>query len=133
MLTPSSALFSLYLSFLPVLESKSTAEIEADEQLRTALAALRFATQMSTDITCKMNAESKATGREMTFRELPAPAAPTCYLVVVTYAGLRNISPEDHSKCQAAIVDKYDSLKFFGQRWGIAGASSGANGRGTGC
>jgi hypothetical protein len=123
-LTISSALFTLYLPYLPLVESKTSAEIEQDHELKTALAALRFAAQMSTDISCKVNAELKATGEEVaSIKYLVAPAAPTCYFVVMTYASLRRIYPEEWEHCQEAIVDKFESLRYFSYRWGIAGKS----------
>lgn len=115
------ALFTLYLPFLPVLESKTAAQINDDTELRTALAALRFAAQMSSDITCKMNIEANTSSQELSCRELAALAAPTCYVVVQVYTSLRNIFPHEYQKCQDAIIDKYKSLKFFRCRWGIAG------------
>ncbi|KAK6865021.1 hypothetical protein PG995_001549 [Apiospora arundinis] len=115
-----SALFTLYLPFLPVLESKTAAQINDDTELRTALAALRFAAQMSSDITCKMNIEANTSSQELSCRELAALAAPTCYVVVQVYTSLRNIFPHEYQKCQDAIIDKYKSLKFFRCRWGIA-------------
>lgn len=123
-LTISSALFTLYLPYLPLIESKNAVEIEQDHELKTALAALRFAAQMSTDISCRVNAEVKDKGEEVAaIKYLVAPAAPTCYFVVMTYASLRRIYPEEWEHCQEAIRDKYESLRFFSYRWGIAGKS----------
>ncbi|KAK7922996.1 hypothetical protein PG985_007067 [Apiospora marii] len=118
-----SALFTLYLPFLPILESQTAAQINANNELRTALAALRFAAQLSSDITCKMNNEVSAPDKELSCRELAVLAAPTCFLVVKVYTGLRNICPEEYQKCQDAILDKYKSLNIFKCRWGIAGTS----------
>ncbi|ORY68808.1 uncharacterized protein BCR38DRAFT_139283 [Pseudomassariella vexata] len=113
-----SALFTLYLPFLPVLQSKTAQEINGDYELTTALTALRFAMKMSTDISCKMNGDI---AREVnSVRYLAAPAAPTCYLVVMAYAGLRKVFPEQWDQCQIAMMEKYESLKFFSYRWGIA-------------
>ncbi|KAK8114167.1 hypothetical protein PG999_006236, partial [Apiospora kogelbergensis] len=116
-----SALFTLYLPFLPIIGSKTAAQINESTELRTALAALRFAAQMSSDITCKMNIEFSRSDQELSCRELAALAAPTCYVVVEVYTTLRNIFPQEYQKCQDAILDKYKSLKFFRCRWGIAG------------
>ncbi|KAK7969419.1 hypothetical protein PG988_008492 [Apiospora saccharicola] len=115
-----SALFTLYIPFLPILESQTTAQINANNELRTALAALRFAAQLSSDITCKMNSEVSAPDKELSCRELAVLAAPTCFLVVKVYTGLRSICPEEYQKCQDAILDKYKSLRIFRCRWGIA-------------
>ncbi|KAK8048742.1 hypothetical protein PG994_010472 [Apiospora phragmitis] len=115
-----SALFTLYLPFLPILESQTAAQINSDKGLTTALAALRFAAQLSSDITCKMNSEITNSDQELSCRELAVLAAPTCFLVVKVYTGLRNICPEEYQKCQDAILDKYKSLTLFRCRWGIA-------------
>ncbi|KAI1850552.1 hypothetical protein JX265_004262 [Neoarthrinium moseri] len=115
-----SALFSLYLPYLPVLETKSAAEIKQDADLSMALAALRFAAQLSTDISCKVNADIKRGEEGVALKYIVAPAAPTCYLVVKTYASLRRIFPEEWDHCQEAMVDKFESLRFFSYRWGIA-------------
>ncbi|KAK7952277.1 uncharacterized protein PG986_008005 [Apiospora aurea] len=116
-----SALFTLYLPFLPILEAQTATQISNNNELRTALAALRFAAQLSSDITCKMNSEITDPEQELSCRELAVLAAPTCFLVVKVYTGLRIICPEEYQKCQDAILDKYKSLKFFRCRWGIAG------------
>lgn len=123
MLTSHSALFSLYFPYLPVLETKTAVEISQDNDLTIALAALRFAAQLSTDISCKVNEDIRRTASDegAALKYIVAPAAPTCYLVVRTYASLRRIFPEEWEHCQEAMVDKYESLVFFSQRWGIAG------------
>lgn len=68
-----------------------------------------------------MNSEVSAPDKELSCRELAVLAAPTCFLVVKVYTGLRTICPEEYQKCQDAIMDKYQSLKIFRCRWGIAG------------
>lgn len=70
-----------------------------------------------------MNNEVSAPDKELSCRELAVLAAPTCFLVVKVYTGLRNICPEEYQKCQDAILDKYKSLNIFKCRWGIAGTS----------
>jgi hypothetical protein len=120
-LTSSSALFTLYLPYLPLLETKSAAEISQDYELNTAVTALRFAAQMSTDISCKINGDLKGASEGEAIKYLAAPAAPTCYLVVLAYSSMSKIYPEEWNHCQEAIVEKYESLRFFSYRWGIAG------------
>lgn len=123
--THPSALFSLYLPYLPLLETKTGQQIQLDHDLRTALAALRFAAQLSVDISCKANVDMQKTAAEKggALKFVVAPAAPTCYLVVRTYASLRRIFPEEWETCQAAMESKYESLRIFARRWGIAGTS----------
>ncbi|KAI0151224.1 hypothetical protein BJ166DRAFT_384444 [Pestalotiopsis sp. NC0098] len=117
-----SALFSLYLPYLPVLETRSREQIQQDHDMRTALAALRFAAQLSVDISCKANVDMARTASQevSALKFVVAPAAPTCYLVVKTYATLRKIFPEEWQQCQEAMEAKFESLKIFAHRWGIA-------------
>ncbi|KAF7526999.1 hypothetical protein G7054_g10600 [Neopestalotiopsis clavispora] len=117
-----SALFSLYLPYLPVLETKTRGQIEQDHDMKTALAALRFAAQLSVDISCKANVDMQRTASQevSALKFVVAPAAPTCYLVVKTYATLRKIFPEEWQQCQEAMEAKFESLKIFAHRWGIA-------------
>ncbi|KAK9782782.1 putative Zn(2)-C6 fungal-type domain-containing protein [Seiridium cardinale] len=117
-----SALFSLYLPYLPVLETKTGEQIRQDHDLTTALAALRFAAQLSVDISCKANVDMQRTASQpvSALKFVVAPAAPTCYLVVKTYATLRKIFPEEWQNCQDAMQAKYESLRIFAYRWGIA-------------
>lgn len=91
--------------------------------MRTALAALRFAAQLSVDISCKANVDMARTASQevSALKFVVAPAAPTCYLVVKTYATLRKIFPEEWQQCQEAMEAKFESLKIFAHRWGIAG------------
>lgn len=124
LLTNFSALFTLYMPWLKTLESRTAAQVEQDFELKTALAALRFAAQMSTDISCKVNAELASLGEVTVVKYLVAPAAPTCFFVVMTYASLRRIFPEEWHHCHQAMVDKYESLRFFSRRWGVAGEYS---------
>jgi hypothetical protein len=102
-----------------VLQSKSRAEIDNNHELSIALHALKFASKLSTDISCKMNAE--LAGEIDTVKYLSAPAAPTCYLVIVAYTGLQKVLPEDVAYSQTVMYEKFESLKFFSHRWGIAG------------
>lgn len=120
-----SALFSLYLPYLPILETKTGQEIQQDHDLRTALTALRFAAQLSVDISCKANVDMLNTAADKggALKFVSAPAPPTCYLAVRTYATLRKIFPEEWQTCQAAMEAKYESLRIFARRWGIAGRS----------
>ncbi|KAH8671313.1 hypothetical protein BX600DRAFT_434431 [Xylariales sp. PMI_506] len=117
-----SALFTLYLPYLQFVEKTPPEELKHDSDLTTAIAALRFAAQMSTDISCKVNADilSKGINESNTIRCLVAPAAPTCYFVVRTYVSLRRIFPDEWQHCHDALVDKYESLRLFSYRWGIA-------------
>ncbi|KAH8200117.1 hypothetical protein TruAng_005738 [Truncatella angustata] len=89
----------------------------------TAMAALRFAAQISVDISCKANVDvAKTMSQDMTaLKFVVAPAAPTCYLVVKTLNSVRKIFPEEWARCQEDMRAKYDSLKVFAHRWGIAG------------
>lgn len=118
-----SALFTLYLPYLPVLEKSTPDAIGRDEELLTALAALRFAMQLSVDISCRLNDDIRSAPRP-SLAVLCAPAAPTCYLVIVAFAGLRRIFPEERERCEHAIGEKFESLWLFSRRWGIAGESS---------
>ncbi|OTA85774.1 hypothetical protein M434DRAFT_159221 [Hypoxylon sp. CO27-5] len=99
------------------------AEVEAllarNSELSTALAALRFACKMSTDISCKLNADFEAAPRSPLM--LSAPAAGTCYLVIVAFASLRRIFPEERGECEENIAEKFESLRLFSFRWGLAG------------
>ncbi|KAI1389654.1 uncharacterized protein F4822DRAFT_207374 [Hypoxylon trugodes] len=116
-----SALFTLYLPYLAILEHATdsvSSTLAKSEELKTALAALRFACQMSTDISCKLNADFEATPRSPAL--LCAPAGATCYFVIVFYSSACRIFPEEYDKCQANIAEKFESLRLFSFRWGIA-------------
>ncbi|XDG03961.1 hypothetical protein ABKA04_003576 [Annulohypoxylon sp. FPYF3050] len=74
------------------------AMLQSNQELSTALAALRFACKMSTDISCKINADYGA-----------APKSPA-----------QLIFPEEMAECQENIAEKFESLTLFSFRWGIA-------------
>ncbi|KAF3058084.1 hypothetical protein GL218_05863 [Daldinia childiae] len=122
-----SALFTLYMPYLSILEntlhfSSSTPAstlVASSAELSTAIAALRFACKMSTDISCKLNANFESTAPRSPAL-LCAPAGATCYLVIQAYAALRRIFPEERDDCEANIEEKFESLKLFSFRWGIA-------------
>ncbi|KXJ90938.1 hypothetical protein Micbo1qcDRAFT_68198 [Microdochium bolleyi] len=116
-----SALFTLYLPYLPRIETSSVAQIDADPELRIALAALRFACKMSTDISCKINAEYMLGGDNSSNVDvLSAPVGATCYLVIIVFSSFRRIFPDENLECQRAIAEKFESLRLFSSRWGIA-------------
>lgn len=140
-----SALFMIYLPYLTVLErhiddstifhnnhnhnhnhnsssptsAAAAAVLASSEELSTAVAALRFACQMSTDISCKVNADYDRAPRSPAL--LCAPAGNTCYFVILAYASLCRCFPDERDECQANIAEKFESLKLFSFRWGIAG------------
>lgn len=125
-----SALFTLYLPYLAILEHRGglladpgegvgVGEEGGREELRTALAALRFACKMSTDISCKVNADFERAPRSPAL--LCAPAGNTCFYVILAFASLRRIFPGERDECEANIAEKFESLKLFSFRWGIAG------------
>ena len=169
---PRSALFTLYLPYLPILESVSREAVRRDEELAVVLAALRFACKLSTDISCKINQEldsrstpvptpvhdpptpksnsnsghghmdnfdacrdsrTSSVGHGQGTRDdrksndngslavLAAPAGATCYSVIVAFAGLERIFPAERAECREAIAEKFESLRLFSLRWGIAG------------
>ncbi|KAI1270151.1 hypothetical protein F5Y18DRAFT_4971 [Xylariaceae sp. FL1019] len=113
-----SALFVLYLPYLPILERSSPIEIETNEELTLALGALWFACKMSTDISCKIN--QNFTGNSRSPAVLCAPVGATCYLVIVAFVSFCRIYPEKYLTCQEAITEKFESLWLFSFRWGIA-------------
>ncbi|KAI1100953.1 hypothetical protein F4804DRAFT_27241 [Jackrogersella minutella] len=119
-----SALFIIYLPYLAILEHGSMTDAAAtllsnNEELSTAVAALRFACKMSTDISCKINADFGAAPRSPA--QLCAPAGATCYLVIQAFASLGRIFPTERHECQENIAEKFESLTLFSFRWGIAG------------
>lgn len=134
-----SALFMIYLPYLTVLEhnidnasfsltsstsvsttpASAAAILASSEELSTAVAALRFACKMSTDISCKVNADYDRAPRSPAL--LCAPAGNTCYFVILAYASLCRCFPDEQDECQAYIAEKFESLKLFSFRWGIAG------------
>lgn len=121
----NSALFTLYLPYLPRIEVSSVAQIEADSELRVALAALRFACKMSTDISCKINADYvMGSDSPSNVDVLSAPVGATCYLVIIVFSSFRRIFPDEDLECQRAIAEKFESLRLFSSRWGIAGELS---------
>ncbi|KAI1091003.1 hypothetical protein F5B19DRAFT_503417 [Rostrohypoxylon terebratum] len=93
--------------------------LQSNQEFSTALAALRFACKMSTDISCKINAEYGAAPKSPA--QLCAPAGATCYLVILTFASLGRIFPEERAECLQNIAEKFESLTLFSFRWGIAG------------
>ncbi|KAI1485678.1 hypothetical protein F5X96DRAFT_658687 [Biscogniauxia mediterranea] len=116
-----SALFVMYMPYLPIMENTPPAEIYASEELSTALAALRFACQMSTDISCKVNRDyesSRPVPRSPA--ALAAPAGATCYFVIIAYVSLCRMFPDEYNMFQTAITEKFESLWLFSFRWGIA-------------
>ncbi|KAI1140272.1 hypothetical protein F5Y05DRAFT_411332 [Hypoxylon sp. FL0543] len=116
-----AALFTLYLPYLSVLEhatEPAAAVLAANAEVRTALAALRFACKMSTDISCKINEDFEARPRNPA--RLSAPAGATCYLVVLALASMCRIFPEQRAVYEEDIVSKFESLKLFSSRWGLA-------------
>ncbi|KAI3326151.1 hypothetical protein HD806DRAFT_437874 [Xylariaceae sp. AK1471] len=113
-----SALFVLYTPFLPILERSTPVVIESDPELTVALTALRFACKMSTEISCKINADFEVAPRSPAV--LCAPAGATCYLVILAYSSISRIFPEEHDECQEAIAEKFESLLLFSFRWGLA-------------
>ncbi|KAI2467050.1 hypothetical protein F4781DRAFT_433810 [Annulohypoxylon bovei var. microspora] len=96
----------------------AAALLSTNQELSTALAALRFACKMSTDISCKLNANYNNAAKSPA--QLCAPAGATCYLVILTFASLYRIFPEERAECQANIAEKFESLALFSFRWGIA-------------
>ncbi|KAI1501947.1 hypothetical protein F5X99DRAFT_408565 [Biscogniauxia marginata] len=116
-----SALFVLYMPYLPILERTTPSAIAESGELSTALAALRFACKMSTDISCKVNKDYVATGpAPRSPAALAAPAGTTCYFVVIAYVSLCRLFPDEYDAFQVAIAEKFESLWLFSFRWGIA-------------
>ncbi|KAI0473278.1 hypothetical protein GGR56DRAFT_608831 [Xylariaceae sp. FL0804] len=113
-----STLFVLYIPYLPILEHTSPQAIEADVELSTAVAALRFGCQMSTDISCKLNSDYESSPRAPSI--LCAPAGATCYLVIFAFDVFGRIFPDEHVHFQEGIRHKFESLWLFSFRWGIA-------------
>ncbi|KAI1465933.1 uncharacterized protein F4812DRAFT_89202 [Daldinia caldariorum] len=120
-----SALFTLYMPYLAILEnsrhlgaSSPASLLASSQEVSTALAALRFACKMSTDISCKLNANFGSAPRSPVY--LCAPAGATCYLVIQAYAAIRRIFPEEMAECEKDIEEKFESLRLFSFRWGIA-------------
>ncbi len=116
-----SALFVLYTPFLAILERSTPAAIESDPELTVALTALRFACKMSTEISCKINTDFDSPSRSPAV--LCAPAGASCYRVILAYACISRIFPEEQEACQKAITEKFESLWLFSFRWGFAGTS----------
>ncbi|KAI1308457.1 hypothetical protein F5Y03DRAFT_393301 [Xylaria venustula] len=112
------ALFVLYTPFLAILERSTPAAIESDPELTVALTALRFACKMSTEISCKINTDFEAPSRSPAV--LCAPAGASCYRVILAYACISRIFPEEQEACQKAITEKFESLWLFSFRWGFA-------------
>ncbi|KAI1737010.1 hypothetical protein F4680DRAFT_451370 [Xylaria scruposa] len=112
------ALFVLYTPFLEILEHSTPAAIETDPDLTVALTALRFACKMSTEISCKVNPAFDSTSRSPAI--LCAPAGASCYRVILAYACLSRIFPDEYEACQKAITEKFESLWLFSFRWGFA-------------
>ncbi|KAI0537237.1 hypothetical protein GGR58DRAFT_358349 [Xylaria digitata] len=112
------ALFVLYTPFLAILECNTPAAIESDPELTVALTALRFACKMSTEISCKINTDFDTPSRSPAV--LCAPAGASCYRVILAYACLSRIFPEEQEACEKAITEKFESLWLFSFRWGFA-------------
>ncbi|KAI2640301.1 hypothetical protein GGS21DRAFT_537979 [Xylaria nigripes] len=112
------ALFVLYTPFLSILEHSTPAAIESDPELTVALTALRFACKMSTEISCKINTDFDSASRSPAV--LCAPAGASCYRVILAYACISRIFPEEHDACEKAITEKFESLWLFSFRWGFA-------------
>lgn len=110
----------MYTPYLRILERSTPAVIDNDPELRVALAALRFACKISTEISCKLNSGFDA-GLSRSPAILCAPAGATCYLVILAYSSISRIFPEEYDECQVAIAEKFESLWMFSFRWGIAG------------
>jgi hypothetical protein len=111
-----SSLFTLYMPYLPFIAKSSLGDIEKNQELSTALAALRFACKMSTDISCQINQHVGPNSLAV----LAAPASATCYLVILAFAELRHIFPSEEDECREAIMEKFETLDMFSRRWGIA-------------
>ncbi|KAI0406451.1 hypothetical protein F4802DRAFT_96765 [Xylaria palmicola] len=112
------ALFVLYTPFLALLEDSTPAAIQSDPELTVALTALRFACKMSTEISCKVNPAFDAASRSPAI--LCAPAGASCYRVILAYACISRIFPDEKEACQKAITEKFESLWLFSFRWGFA-------------
>ncbi|KAI0875677.1 hypothetical protein GGS24DRAFT_499627 [Hypoxylon argillaceum] len=112
------ALFVLYTPFLAIIEHSTPAAIESDPELTIALTALRFACKMSSEISCKINLDFGPPSRSPAV--LCAPAGASCYRVILAYACLSRIFPDEHDACQKAITEKFESLWLFSFRWGFA-------------
>ncbi|GAP85819.1 putative fungal specific transcription protein [Rosellinia necatrix] len=112
------SLFVLYTPFLTILERSTPAAIESDPELTVALTALRFACKMSTEISCKINTDFETPSRSPAV--LCAPAGASCYRVILAYACISRIFPEESEACQKAISEKFESLWLFSFRWGFA-------------
>ncbi|KAI1438504.1 hypothetical protein GGR50DRAFT_640277 [Xylaria sp. CBS 124048] len=112
------ALFVLYTPFLSILEHSTPAAIERDTELTVALTALRFACKMSSEISCKINTDFDTASRSPAV--LCAPAGASCYRVILAYACISRIFPEEHDACEKAIREKFESLWLFSFRWGFA-------------
>ncbi|KAI1178127.1 hypothetical protein F4777DRAFT_144887 [Nemania sp. FL0916] len=112
------ALFVLYTPFLAIIERCTPAMIESDPELTIALMALRFACKMSSEISCKINLDFEPPSRSPAV--LCAPAGASCYRVILAYACISRIFPEEHDACEKAITEKFESLWLFSFRWGFA-------------
>ncbi|KAI1128819.1 hypothetical protein F5Y10DRAFT_277148 [Nemania abortiva] len=112
------ALFVLYTPFLAIIEHSTPAAIASDPELTIALTALRFACKMSSEISCKINLDFEPPSRSPAV--LCAPAGASCYRVILAYACISRIFPEEQEACQKAITEKFESLWLFSFRWGFA-------------
>ncbi|KAI0470676.1 hypothetical protein GGR56DRAFT_659984 [Xylariaceae sp. FL0804] len=124
-----SALFAIYLPYLPepgapLPPQESLADPSNTSDLAQALAALRFACQLSFDITCRLYERGRrAPGR---YTALAAPsAAPSCFWAVVGFAGLSRVFTRDAELMASRIKERFESLEFLGGRWGIANSIRG--------
>ncbi|KAI0012572.1 hypothetical protein F4779DRAFT_41106 [Xylariaceae sp. FL0662B] len=110
------SLFVLYLPYLAIVET--TPPSTWSDEVKTALAALRFAAKMSCEVSCKVVTSYRASDRSP--RVLCAPAGATCYHVIIVYTIFCRIFPEEREARKADIAQKFESLRLFSSRWGIA-------------
>ncbi|KAK7914055.1 hypothetical protein PG985_011758 [Apiospora marii] len=116
-----SALFTLYLPYMPSEEmgSPSKSMIQENMDLACALAALKFACQIGIDIACRLYERlARNPGRGHT---VTAPSAATsCYLTCRGFAERWRFYPEEAEYLDGQIRDRFESLQFFSGRWAIA-------------
>ncbi|KAK7987184.1 hypothetical protein PG988_002172 [Apiospora saccharicola] len=117
----SSALFTLYLPYMPPEEmgSPSKSMIQENMDLACALAALKFACQIGIDIACRLYERlARNPGRGHT---VTAPSAATsCYLTCRGFAERWRFYPEEAEYLDGQIRERFESLQFFSGRWAIA-------------
>ncbi|KAI0017478.1 hypothetical protein F4780DRAFT_594549 [Xylariomycetidae sp. FL0641] len=117
-----SAIFTLYLPYLPqhpIPHPESLMDPSNTSDLAQALMALRFASQMSVDITCRLYDRVARLPDE--FPTLAAPsAAPCCFLATLGAVGLARVFTEDARLMASRIKQRFEGLESFSSRWGIA-------------